>query len=322
MNSPLKSRESILAAVLKNYYDNHIPIFNVSRPIEPQEVEIVELRMPKRAKSNSLKHICSQILKKYSSKVDIEVHLNEFSAELGVERRRIYDIVNILEGFDIFAKKKKNVYIWKGFGIFFLKLKILESFENSADDNLKLFRFEKSQLKSKKKSLTYLSIRFLRHLSGGTGEISFKNAISKFAREIGDDKRATGLGEEDKNIVRRLYDIVNVFKAMGLIRKEQLNHNKEDFYWKGAEGMAQQIKELEKSENRFEVEEHPLSTVANTDQNLFNEKMNLSNIAEENITLKTSGFSIVKGRKLTDMGKLKMTVEKSCDKENLLNFFE
>lgn len=32
----------------------------------------------------------------------------------GIERRRIYDVINILEAFDIVSRKEKNTYWWHG----------------------------------------------------------------------------------------------------------------------------------------------------------------------------------------------------------------
>lgn len=40
--------------------------------------------------------------------------LDEVTVELGVERRRIYDIINIMESLGVVCKIRKNVYEWKG----------------------------------------------------------------------------------------------------------------------------------------------------------------------------------------------------------------
>lgn len=42
------------------------------------------------------------------------VDLEQITKLLGVERRRVYDIINILEGLGIVLRKGKNSYLWKG----------------------------------------------------------------------------------------------------------------------------------------------------------------------------------------------------------------
>lgn len=40
--------------------------------------------------------------------------LDQVTSELNVERRRIYDIINIMESLSVVSKIRKNVYQWKG----------------------------------------------------------------------------------------------------------------------------------------------------------------------------------------------------------------
>lgn len=47
---------------------------------------------------------------------DLLISIDAAAAVLGVERRRIYDIINILESLDIVSRKCKNTYIYAGRG--------------------------------------------------------------------------------------------------------------------------------------------------------------------------------------------------------------
>jgi len=42
-----------------------------------------------------------------------EIDLNEASIQLSVQKRRIYDITNVLEGIGLIEKKSKNVIVWR-----------------------------------------------------------------------------------------------------------------------------------------------------------------------------------------------------------------
>lgn len=50
--------------------------------------------------------------KKYEKNKIID--LNQAAEQLGVAKRRIYDITNVLEGIDLIEKCQKNKVIWKG----------------------------------------------------------------------------------------------------------------------------------------------------------------------------------------------------------------
>lgn len=42
------------------------------------------------------------------------ISLDAVAATLGVERRRIYDVTNILEALDMVSRRTKNAYMWHG----------------------------------------------------------------------------------------------------------------------------------------------------------------------------------------------------------------
>ncbi|KAG7341510.1 E2F/DP family winged-helix DNA-binding domain containing protein [Nitzschia inconspicua] len=66
-------------------------------------------------KNKSLGVLAENFIKKfqpYPSGYDIVV--DSAAKELGVERRRIYDVVNILESIQLVSKEKKNTYKWMG----------------------------------------------------------------------------------------------------------------------------------------------------------------------------------------------------------------
>jgi hypothetical protein len=234
---------------LDNSFRKKMSIFVINRKpdsdqLSDESTEMIQIH-EKARNGNSLKKICTTILKLYHNKEDLEIYLNEFSMNLNIERRRIYDIINILEALDIVVKKSKNVYIWKNVSLFTTKLKILSAAGNSLADTLKLFYFESRPMTSKKKMLTYLTLKVLKLFYTTKPILSF-NEIMKICEEhySSVQTQLAFLRQdefESKNRIRRLYDIINVFKALGLIIKISNKTDKKIYVWKGENGFLSVI---------------------------------------------------------------------------------
>lgn len=227
-------------------------IFVVIRPEEVDEPSQDSYETPtlpeKKRNGNSLKKICTKILRLYHSKEDLEIFLNEFSVNLNIERRRIYDIVNILEALDIVVKKSKNVYIWKSISLFITKLRILSAAGSNLAEQLKLFHFESRPMTSKKKMLTYLALKVLKLFYTTNSVLSFAEIMKiceeHYLRVQPSLPFHPGDEFENKNRIRRLYDIINVFKALGLISKVSNKTDKKIYVWQGENGFLSQIARL------------------------------------------------------------------------------
>ncbi|XP_063945268.1 E2F transcription factor-like E2FF isoform X2 [Daucus carota subsp. sativus] len=176
-------------------------------------------------KDKSLALLCSNFLKLYN-RDDVEcVGVDAAAAQLGVERRRIYDIVNIMESIGVLVRKAKNQYCWKGFdaipqALHDLQISNEKETERSPSDSNKE---EKSVSCPKTESRKEKSLALLA-----------KNFVKLFLRSGADiislDSAATALPAK----ARRLYDIANVFASMNLIEKvRHPESGKPAFRWLG-----------------------------------------------------------------------------------------
>jgi hypothetical protein len=228
------------------------PIFTIFREdelLEPVKIAPDTIKkIEKKRHGNSLKKICTKILRFYHKKEDTEIFLNEFSLNLNIERRRIYDIINILEALDIVVKKSKNVYIWKNINLFTTKLKILSAAGQNLAEQLKLFFFETRPITSKKKMLTYLALKVLKLFYTNKPVLSFSEIMKICEDHYNQVQSSMNLPPNDefesKNRIRRLYDIINVFKALGLISKVSNKLEKKIYVWQGEAGFSAQIGKL------------------------------------------------------------------------------
>jgi transcription factor E2F7/8 len=67
-------------------------------------------------KDKSLAKLCSRFLDLFDKEDNVgkTIYLDNAAKQLGVERRRVYDIVNVLESLEIAKREAKNQYLWKG----------------------------------------------------------------------------------------------------------------------------------------------------------------------------------------------------------------
>ncbi|KAG5148786.1 hypothetical protein JHK82_015667 [Glycine max] len=166
-------------------------------------------------------HFLRNFLSLYNKEGVRLVGLDDAASRLGVERRRIYDIVNVLESVGVLTRKAKNQYTWKGFCAIPAALQELKdeglkenpgSFDDS-NDNAKVSDDEEEE------------------------EETFPNInIGSQSEKENPDYTATVKSSKNAK-VRRLYDIANVLSSMNLIEKTHTtNTRKPAFRWLGVRG--------------------------------------------------------------------------------------
>ena len=83
---------------------------NIEDSSKSDEMELEEGRQ-----ENSLSKLTKKVIDYVRDKKKININLNELVKDLGVKKRRIYDITNVLQGIGYVEKQGKNEIIWNKF---------------------------------------------------------------------------------------------------------------------------------------------------------------------------------------------------------------
>ncbi|XP_063373523.1 transcription factor E2F7-like [Cydia amplana] len=177
-------------------------------------------------KEKSLQILCDRFLTLFPlyGHGTMEIQLDSTAARLGVEKRRMYDIINILEAMQCAVHKRKNTYLWHGGSRLNSFLKVLKK----QGENLRLSAALRGRAPKppapKHKTLGVLAQRFLMLflVEPPNALINLEMAVRVLIDSSNKTKTSLSpemLDRQHKSKVRRLYDIANVFISIGLIEK-------------------------------------------------------------------------------------------------------
>ncbi|XP_053114205.1 transcription factor E2F7 isoform X2 [Hemicordylus capensis] len=267
-----EKKKELFRPIENNECNDAFPDSLQSDMVDDGTTDEYEKQRPSR-KQKSLGLLCQKFLARYPSyplsTEKTTISLDEVASSLGVERRRIYDIVNVLESLHLVSRVAKNQYCWHGRQSLSQTLKNLQEIgelqkyeelmayfqhkelvlecrfgeqkkETFIDfQDRQLLDFSETDCPSasansrKDKSLRIMSQKFVMLFLVSKTKIVTLDIAAKILIEESQD---TADHSKFKTKVRRLYDIANVLTSLSLIKKVHVTEErgrKPAFKWIG-----------------------------------------------------------------------------------------
>ena len=168
------------------------------------------------------------LIRVMSSDANTSHSLDSICSQIGVEKRKIYDLINILSSIKMIERVSKGVYIWRGSISVERFIRDLTPYQ-SLSTNLK-----------KEKSLGSMCLCFLSFMASCN-----ESSIEAAAESLSHIQKAPG-SIELRSKIRRLYDISKILSTVGLI--QNVSQNKKPLLrWLGIEKMKETVRETQLS---------------------------------------------------------------------------
>jgi transcription factor E2F3 len=275
----------------------------------PEEVsheeEFIENEIEESRQENSLCQLTKKVLQYIRCKKKLNININELVKELGVKKRRIYDITNVLQGIGYIEKKGKNEIIWIKNHLF--NKKDMKIKNNTIKINKQINEFNDFMDNANKELVSILSNEDFNKY----GYISYNDLIN-FSRNENKDlfvvkaSQGTIVNVIDKKTSKKTCEeIINQFRE-GKIELNQRNYKKinsinseNHIFFESKEGNPIKIYRINKGEfNEIIRDEHKgIYFYVNKE---INEKLQNESICKDNIFMYESNEGDTKHKELNN----------------------